>query len=59
MKTLLLFLILVYLLTFRQRLRQALPIDESPLCVSSFKWSRARQTVETQQTDVKCSGARR
>jgi hypothetical protein len=51
MKILLLFLILFNLLALVQT--QTPATDEaSPMSVSSYKWSRARQTVETPQTDA-------
>ncbi|HKR21169.1 MAG TPA: hypothetical protein VJS17_01190 [Pyrinomonadaceae bacterium] len=50
MKILLLFLILCSLFTFVQT---PVPTNETaPMNVSSFKWSRARQTVETHQAEV-------
>ncbi|HEX5883707.1 MAG TPA: hypothetical protein VFY67_04115 [Pyrinomonadaceae bacterium] len=49
MKTLLLFLIVFNLLTLVQT--QAPASEGTPMPVSSFKWTRARQTIETPQTD--------
>jgi hypothetical protein len=50
MKTLLLFLMLFSLITFGQT---PTPAPESaPMSVSSFKWTRTRQTVDAQQTEV-------
>jgi hypothetical protein len=50
MKILLLFLILFNLLTLVQT--QTPANEGSPMTVSSFKWTRARQTVEAPQTDT-------
>ena len=50
MKILLLFLILCSLFTFVQT--PASTNETAPMSVASFKWSRARQTVETNQTQV-------
>ena len=54
MKTLLLFLMLFSLVTFGQTLGQTTaPVtDSAPLSISNFKWERARQSVELQQTEV-------
>jgi hypothetical protein len=49
MKTLLLFLIVFSLSTFVQT--QTPTTESSPMTVSSFKWTRARQTVEAPQTE--------
>lgn len=50
MKALLLFVMLFSLITFGQTPAPA--PDSAPMSISNFKWSRARQTVETKQTDV-------
>lgn len=50
MKILLLFLILCGLFSFDQT---PAPTNETaPMSITSFKWTRARQTVETHQTDA-------
>lgn len=50
MKILLLFLFLLNLLTLVQT--QTPATEGSPMTVSSYKWTRARQTAETAQTDT-------
>ncbi|HEU4712947.1 MAG TPA: hypothetical protein VFS76_15340 [Pyrinomonadaceae bacterium] len=50
MKTLLLFLILCSLFTFVQTPAQS--NETAPMNVSSFKWTRARQAVDTHQAEV-------
>jgi hypothetical protein len=50
MKVLVLFLMLFSLITFGQTPTPA--NDSAPISVASFKWTRARQKVDSQQTDV-------
>lgn len=50
MKVLLLFLMLLSLITFGQTPTPA--NDSAPMNIASFKWTRARQKVESQQADV-------
>lgn len=50
MKVLLLFLMLISLVTFGQTLTPA--SNSSPMSIASFKWTRARQKVDSQQSDV-------
>ncbi len=50
MKVLLLFLMLFSLITFGQTPTPA--TDSAPMSITSFKWTRARQKVDAQQSHV-------